>query len=111
MGPLAAGRLNRRATIQEPGRASNGQGGWTATGWQDVTTVWAEVLPLSGDEALQAGVERSVQQWRVTIRRRDSVTTKNRLLVADVAFDIKSAVPHPQHRDGTLLICETGAAV
>lgn len=116
MAGIDSGRLNRRLTIQEETRQSNGQGGFT-TSWSDVKTVWAEVVGLSGDEALAAGIERSVQQWRITIRRRP-VTTKNRLIGKSTMFlgrifNVKSVMPDPKADDATLLICETvaGASV
>jgi SPP1 family predicted phage head-tail adaptor len=109
---IDAGRLNKRVAIQIEGRVPNGQGGYE-TGWGAVAerpNVWAEIIGLSGDESLRAGVERNVQQWRVTIRRRDDVTTKHRLIHKGQVFEIKSAMPDPKWDDATLLICETQAA-
>ena len=113
MAGIDSGRLNRRVTIQSETRVDNGQGGYT-TSWADVKTVSAEIIGLSGDEALAAGIERSVQQWRVTIRRRPIATT-NRMVGAKAPFlgrifNIKAVMPDPRADDATLLICETVAA-
>jgi SPP1 family predicted phage head-tail adaptor len=105
------GRLNKRVLIEAEGRTPNGQGGWV-TAWAALPArpnVWAEIIGLSGDEALKAGVERSIQQWRVTILSRDDVTTGHRLTHRGQVFDIKSAMPDPKADDAMLLICETGA--
>jgi SPP1 family predicted phage head-tail adaptor len=107
--------LIERVTIQAETRTSNGQGGYV-TAWADLAgnpTVWAAVRGLSGGEALTAGVQRSVQQWRVIIRRRADITTRHRLRWDNagtyIVMDIKAAMPLPdQPRDFTLLVCESG---
>ena len=47
--PLNAGRMTQRITIQRrtPGQDAHGQ---SLTTWQDVATVWAEVIPTRGRE-------------------------------------------------------------
>lgn len=106
--------MNEQVTIQAETRTANGQGGYT-TSWANVATdptVWARVIGLSGDEALQAGIQRAVQQWRVHIRLRTDVTPKHRLLWSGLTLNVKAAMPDPrQPRDFTLLICESGAVV
>jgi len=107
------GRLNKRVTFQSKVWADNGQGGKTVT-WQNLPTrpaVWAEIIGLSGDEALRAGIERNVSQWRVTILRRDDLTGECRMLHGGLIYDIKSVMPDPKADDATLLICEVGATV
>ena len=107
-------RLKERATVQVECRTPNGQGGFI-TGWSPVATVWAEVVGLSGEEAMKAGIERAVQQWRVTIRRRDSVTSAHQLQwhrrCGDLRLQIKSVMPDPKDPlTATLLLCESGGA-
>lgn len=105
---LSTGSLSERVTIEQEARTSNGQGGYT-TGWSPLATVWAEVIPLSGDEAITAQVERAVARYRVSIRRRDDVTAKHRLIWRGQTLAIKSALPHPKDlRGGLLMICESG---
>ena len=104
---IESGRLNKRVAIQAETRVPNGQGGYT-TDWTHERYIWAEIIGLSGDEALAAGIERSVQQWRVTMRRRP-ISTKKRLLYDGRIFGIKSVLPDPRADDATLLICETVA--
>lgn len=112
MSGIDPGRLDKRVTFEADGEAPNGQGGYTA-GWAAIATlptVWAEIVGLSGDEALKAGAERNVQLWRVTIRRREDLTTKLRMTRGGKAYDIKSIMPDPKSDDATLLICETGSS-
>lgn len=115
MAGLQAGRLRHRVRIEAKTRVANGQGGSTVA-WTLVAIVRAEIIGLSGDEALKAGVERSVQQWRVTIRTR-AVTTQNRLVYLDAdptlpagPCDIKAVLPDPRAEGALVLMCETGVA-
>jgi head-tail adaptor len=109
---IQAGRLRHRVRIEEKGRVSNGQGGWTS-GWAPVATVRAEIIGLSGAEALQQGVQRNVQQWRVTMRAR-AVSTGQRLIclvpppgVVEGPYDIKAVLPD-RAPGAIVLVCETG---
>lgn len=106
---IAAGKLSDRVTLQAESRTPNGQGGFD-TGWTDVATIWAEVFPLSGDEAIIAQIERAVARFRVTIRKRADVTAKNRLMWKGQVLAIKAVLPHPSALDDALLLtCEAGA--
>jgi len=106
---LDAGSLNRRVTIEAEQRVANGQGGWI-TSWEPVATVWAEMIPLRGDEALQANIVRSVQLWKVTIRHRPSVTTAHRLRYRDLTLNIRSAADPDGLRERTVMTAESGVA-
>lgn len=114
MSGIDPGRLNRRVTIEAETRTPNGQGGYT-TDWAPVADnpeVWAEIVGLSGDEALAANITRSVQQWRVTIRRRPlGEGTQHSLMFKGHRFNIKSALPDPRADDAIVLICETTGVV
>jgi SPP1 family predicted phage head-tail adaptor len=106
---MNAGSLTEKVTIQQEVRAANGQGGFT-TSWSDVETaprVSANIVGMSGDEAISAGVERSVTRWRVTIRRRPEVSPRHRLLWNGLVLNIVSAMPLPNDpRAFTLMVCE-----
>lgn len=106
---MEAGRLRERVTIEGETRVKNGQGGFT-TDWTEVATkVPAEIIGLSGDEALRLGAERSSSQHRVRIRRRGDLTVKNRLVWKGHVMAIKSVLPDPREPQAMqLLICEIG---
>jgi SPP1 family predicted phage head-tail adaptor len=106
---MNAGRLRERVAIEAETRRSNGQGGWV-TGWSTIARrVPAEIIALSGDEALRLGVERSSSQYRVTLRKRGGLTAKNRLQWNDQVMDIRSVQPHPKEPNSLLLlVCEIG---
>lgn len=109
---VTASDLIHRVTIQEETRIPDGQGGYDGA-WADITVkprAWAKVTGLTGGEALSNLVERSTAQWRVIIRQRTGITTKNRLVWNGKELDIKSVLPHPANpRAFLLLICESEA--
>lgn len=106
---MRAGRRRHRLVLEAETRESNGQGGYT-TVWAAVgKPIRAEVIGLSGDEAISAAVTRSVQQWRITFLKRPGVTTKHRLREGAVLYDIKSVMEDPRDAQALVLICETGA--
>lgn len=107
---LAAGSLRELVSIEAESRVSNGQGGFTAT-WAEIDLVNANVVGMSGNEALRAGIERASTQYRVTIRKPSAVTAKNRLRWNGQVMSIHSSMPHPNYpTEAILLLCETGSA-
>jgi head-tail adaptor len=108
--------LRDRVTIEEQKNVPNGQGGFksawlTAPGAESVP---AEIVGLSGDEALRLGVERSTTTFRVRMRRRPSlaVTPEHRLKWKSAGGEImaiRSVLPDPRDpRAALLLIAEIG---
>lgn len=105
---IGAGELTELIRLERETRVANGQGGYD-TSWSEFAKAWAQVSGLSGDEALQSGVQRSVQQWRVTIYRRADVQPTDRIVWGNLILDIKAAMPLPKEPQRfTLLICESG---
>lgn len=110
---IQAGRLRDLIAIEQEVRTANGQGGYS-TVWSTLANTYAEVIGLSGAEALKAGIERNVQQWRVTVRRGVEVTGRNRirwdaLPNTSKIMNIKSVMPHPNApREALLIMCESG---
>lgn len=106
---MDAGRLRERVTIEAEVRKANGQGGYV-TEWVPVGPIAAaEIVGLSGDEALRLGVERSSSQFRVTMRKRLGLTSSNRLIWSGQVMAIRSVLPHPREpQQLQLLICEIG---
>lgn len=101
--------LSERVTIERAVETKTDRGGRTVT-WSAIEptpTMWAEVIGLTGDEAIAAGAARSVQRWRVTIRLRRDVASKDRLRWRDLTLDVKSVVPTPDRR-WLVMICESG---
>lgn len=104
---MKLGDMRERVQLQQEARVPNGQGGFVR-GWETVASLFAAIDGQSGQEAMTAGVERSVTRWRVTIRAAGA-TPKNRLVWNDTVLDIVTAMPDPKNRGFQLLLCESGA--
>jgi head-tail adaptor len=113
---MESARLRDRLTVEVEARVPNGQGGWK-TDWATVSgadSVPAEIVAMSGDEALRLGVERSTQTYRIRIRRRKSLdlTPKNRLKWKSSTGEvmaIRSVLPDPREpREMQVIVAEIG---
>lgn len=113
VGKGLSSRLRERVVIQEPNTVDNGRGGRKVPAgqpaWRDVSgQVAAEIVPLRGGEALNLGVQRSTQLYRVTIRKpAGGISTANRLLWGGIALDIRTAPPSTD-RVTIVMTCESG---
>lgn len=70
---MSAGRLSERLVIRTSTAASDSQGGTTSTA-STLATIWAEPLPLSAAEQLQAESVASHAVYRFKARARADVT-------------------------------------
>ena len=61
------GRFDKRIKFQYQTRVSDGMGGYTNT-WTDDLTVWADIQPMTGRQALQEGQIQGEQQFKIYIR-------------------------------------------
>lgn len=87
---MDAGQFDRRITLQ---RAVSADDGFTTnpTGFIDLATVWAKLIPVSGAERLAAGEIGAVRKVRYKIRRDSSWSDLNetdRLMVGDDPHNI-----------------------
>ncbi len=76
--PLAAGKLDKRVTIQERRSTDDGGGGEDIT-YADLATVPASVSPGTGREFVNAQQLTPELTHMVVMRYRDGVTPKHRL--------------------------------
>lgn len=81
------GILRTRLVIEAPVETPDGSGG-VARSFSDVAAVWAEVVPLSARERMQAGATGVSVTHRIRIRHRDDVTTRHRLRHGTRSFRI-----------------------
>lgn len=90
------GRLRHKMTLQEPVDVQDSTTGAMVRTWQDIAPVWASLEPLSAREFVAAGAEQSEVSARVTIRYREGVTSKMRLVYRGLAYDIKGVLADPK---------------
>ena len=102
---MQAGKLRSRVTIQATSGAEDDRGG-TAAGWTALVTVWANVAPMSGNEAFAAFKQNPEVTSVVTIRYRTGVTPANRIVVGSRVLDITSVIDVEERRHWLQLGCK-----
>jgi SPP1 family predicted phage head-tail adaptor len=90
------GKLRHKMTLQQPVTTQNTTTGEMATVWTEVAKVWASLEPLSANAFIAAGAEQSEVTARVTIRYREGVTSKMRLIYRGMYYDIKGVLADPK---------------
>lgn len=101
---MRAGRLKERVTIQRAVETPDAGGG-AAISWQDMAKVWASVEPLSGRDQVEGGGLVGVASYRVRMRRREGITSADRLVWRGVVLDIASPPLMDAKREMTQLLC------
>ena len=95
---MRAGRLRHRVTIQRGTPGQDAYGAEVLT-WSDVATVWAEVhTPFTGNEQTQMDERIAMMTHQVTIRHRNDVTAKMRLLWDGRTLEIIEPPREPDNR-------------
>jgi SPP1 family predicted phage head-tail adaptor len=86
---MNAGKLRHRIQIQAVTLTPDGMGSG-AESWATIAggSVWAEILPLRGVEAIQAGQLEAKLSHKVRIRYLAGVTAKHRILFGSRVFKI-----------------------
>jgi SPP1 family predicted phage head-tail adaptor len=75
----APGQLNRRLVLEAASESDDGQGGVTRL-YDVVTTLWAQVTPLSVRADIAAGSLGARLRYSIVIRKRTDITTRHRFL-------------------------------
>jgi len=84
------GHLNRRLVLQAPSESDDGAGG-VVRGFTAVTTLWAQVTPLSARSDVSADSLGASLRYRITIRKRDDVTTRHRFIEGARVYRVLAA--------------------
>jgi SPP1 family predicted phage head-tail adaptor len=84
------GDLNRRLVLQASSETGDGAGGVTRA-YTMVTTLWAQVLPLTMIADTVADSLGASLRYRIVIRKRDGVTLRHRLQEGDTIYRIIAA--------------------
>lgn len=92
---IAAGRLRHRVQLQRQVDGQSPSTGAQTVSWEPLADVWAEVAPLSVREFVAAKAVDSEVTLRVTIRHREDVTDKCRVLFRGKILNIHGVLPDP----------------
>ncbi|EML9369167.1 phage head closure protein [Escherichia coli] len=107
---MQAGKMRHRITLQEPVKEQNPTTGAVINTWRDVATLWAEVAALSAREFIAAQASQGEVTTRITIRYREGVTRKHRILFRGRIYNIEGVLPDPRSgREYLTLPCSEGA--
>ncbi|HHK7966975.1 TPA: phage head closure protein [Serratia marcescens] len=93
---MQAGKLRHRITLQRPGKVQNPDNGEMEDAWLDLTTIWAEVVPLSAREFVAAQAMQNAVTTRITIRYRQDIKPKYRILFRGKIFNIEGILSDPK---------------
>ena len=102
---MEIGRLRHRITLMRQVNEINDYGA-TITKWESITTVWAEVKPLSGREYFSAQQVQSEITTQIWLRHLDGIKPSMRVKFGERFLEI-IAVLNTQERNVSLqLMCK-----
>lgn len=106
---MQAGKLRHRVALQQPVKTQNPETGSVTNGWEKVAELWAEVVPSSAREFVAAMAVQSQITTRITIRYRDGISGKNRIVYRGKIYNIEGVLPDPvSGREYLTLPCSEG---
>jgi SPP1 family predicted phage head-tail adaptor len=97
--------MDMKATVQTPTETTNGIGE-PVQSWSTFATRWIAVLPLSGNEAMQAMATEGNVTHRVRMRYTPGLKPKMRLVADGRTFEIMSAVERGRREEHELMVSE-----
>lgn len=89
---MQAGKLRHRVTLQKPVKTQSPSTGAVINTWEDVAVLWADVVDLSAREFIAAQAAQSEITTRITVRHRNDVTSKHRILFRGRVYNIHGAL-------------------
>jgi len=104
---MTTGALRERIIIQSESLTPDGLGGFS-TAWIDDVTLWAQIKPKTGREALEAMQVRNMQMYDVIIRYRTGITPKQRISWGSRIFNIRAVMNKDEREKYLTLVCEEG---
>lgn len=98
---MQAGKLRHRVVPQKFISLQDPQTGEIVKDWVNLVQstadngIWAEVYPLSAREFISAQATQNEITTRITIRRRDDITAKCRILYRGKIYNVEGVLPDP----------------
>lgn len=89
---MQAGKLDQRVTIQQKSTSRNSIGEEVVT-WVDLASVWAEAIPVRGNEFFAAAQMQQAVDVRFRIRQRADITGAMRMIWKTLPYDIVAIIP------------------
>ena len=102
---MKIGKMRYRITIQYPSDGVDDYGN-AIDSWQDLTTVWADVVPVSGREYLTANQATSETTFKIYIRYIENINAKMRIVHNDNVFEILAVLGDKRSGMLTMMVKE-----
>lgn len=102
---MRAGQYRHRVVIKDKTVSRDSYGEEDVT-WNTVTTVWADIRPISGREYLEMSQAQADITHRVFIRHRTGLEPTMRLYYGTRVLQIESIVRPEERKIGLELICK-----
>lgn len=84
---MRAGELRHRIAFQSKTRSKGTRGG-PSESWATIITLWGAIMPLKGDEIINADMRNSEITHKIKIRYTSSVDAKGRALFGSRIFQL-----------------------
>jgi SPP1 family predicted phage head-tail adaptor len=107
---MNSGSLRKRVTLQAETPSTDSAGGYALV-WTDVMTVWAEIIPASGQKIFTDGHLEGHVTHRVTMRYQSGITTDMRLTCNGRVFNIRSVLNSGESNRWLELLVVEGVAL
>ena len=93
---MQAGRLRHRVILQRAVKTQSPLTGAALTEWESVATIRAEVVAASAREFVAALASQSEVTTRITIRYREGISSRDRILCRNRIYNIEGVLPDPE---------------
>ena len=103
---MKARLLNKKITIQKLGEAVDDFGGIIEGGYQDFTTVWASINPVTGKEAFLSNTDFATVSHKIKIRYLAGIDASMRIFWNDRVFEIKYFINYQEANREIEFLCE-----
>src|SRR5262245_3733493 len=95
----------QRLTAESPDQTPSGE---PSEDWQTFATIYASIEPLSGRELFVALEHHPEATVRITIRYRNDVTAKERVVYATKIYNVLAPLNTEERRRELKLLCSEG---
>lgn len=107
---VLADRLRDRIDIMRASKVDNGKGGYTTTWSAAAPAVPAEVIGLTGTEAVREKVLRGIRVYQITTRYRADLQPKDQARFGGEDLNIRSSVDPDGRRERLVIVADTEGA-
>jgi len=102
-------QLRQKLTLQREVRTNDDVGGYVRS-WVDVADLWAEIIPMRGNEKLFGNQVQAVVTHKIKLRYREGVTPEMRLMYDNRVFNVRHVINVSEMSEVLELLAEEGAA-